>query len=115
MQSSSTCSGGYQNIGVSRGSKTTKIHAIVDEHFQLLAVAHNSEVAIKLLSKVALKGKKILTDKAFYSEEIREYIFQEKAVASITTSPMLSTFTTLTKNFIKQEKSSKDFFSVSKL
>ena len=44
---------------------------------------HDSEVAIKLLSKVALKGKKVLADKAFCSELIREYIFQEKAVASI--------------------------------
>ena len=46
-------------------------------------VVHDSEVAIKLLSKVALKGKKILADKAFGSEEIREYISQENAAACI--------------------------------
>ena len=95
-------------------TKTKKIHALVNEHFQLIAASltggnvHDSEVAIKLLSKIALKGKKILADKAFCSEKIREYIFQEKAVACIPDK----SFTTLTKNFIKRETSSKDFFSV---
>ena len=80
---------GNQNIGISRGGKTTKIHALVNEHFQLIGVdltggnIHDSEVAIKLLSKVALAGKKVLADKAFYSEEIRKYISQEKAAACI--------------------------------
>ena len=78
-----------QNIDVSRGGKTTKIHALVNEHFQLIGVdltggnVHDSEVAIKLLSKVALAGKKVLADKAFCSEDIRKYISQEKAAACI--------------------------------
>ena len=44
---------GNQNIGVSRGGKTTKIHALVNEHFQLIGVdltggnVHDNEVAIK--------------------------------------------------------------------
>ena len=80
---------GNQNIGTSRGGKTTKIHALVNEHFQLIGAdltggeVHDCKVAIKLLSKIALEGKKILADKAFTSEEIREYISQEKAVACI--------------------------------
>ena len=80
---------GNQNIGVSHGGKTTKIHALVNEHFQLIGVdltggnVHDSEVAIKLLSKVALAGKKVLADKAFCSEDIRKYISQEKAAACI--------------------------------
>ena len=80
---------GNQNIGVSRGGKTTKIHALVNEHFQLIGVelsggnVHDSEMAIKLLSKVTLVGKKVLADKAFCSEEIRNFISQEKAVACI--------------------------------
>ena len=80
---------GNQNIGVSRGGKTTKIHALVNEHFQLIGVelsggnVHDSEMAIKLLSKVTLVGKKVLADKAFCSEEIRNFIFQEKATACI--------------------------------
>ena len=38
---------GNQNIGVSRGGKTTKIHSLVNQHF--------------------LAGEKVLADKAFYS------------------------------------------------
>lgn len=36
-------------------------------------------MAIKLLSKVTLVGKKVLADKAFSSDEIRNFISQEKA------------------------------------
>ena len=80
---------GKQNIGVSRGGKTTKIHALVNENFQLVALElssgnlHDSEMAIKLLSKITLVGKKVLADKAFCSEEIRDYIFQQKAISCI--------------------------------
>ena len=44
---------------------------------------HDSLMAIKLLSKVTLEGKKVLADKAFCSEEIREYIDSQKATACI--------------------------------
>ena len=80
---------GNQNIGVSCGGKTTKIHALVNEHFQFISVdltggnVHDSEIAIKLLSKITLVGKKVLADKAFCSEEIREYIDSQNAVACI--------------------------------
>ena len=49
---------GNQAIGVSRGGKTTKIHALVTENFQLIGLLltggqiHDSECAIELLSKV---------------------------------------------------------------
>ena len=78
---------GNQNIGVSRGGKNNQIHALVN--FQLVGVSlsggnvHDSEMAIKLLSKVALAGKKVLADKAFCSEDIRNFIFQEKAEVCI--------------------------------
>ena len=80
---------GSQDIGVSRGGKTTKIHALVNEKFQLVGVeltggnVHDSEMAIKLLSKITLAGKKVLADKAFCSEEIRNFISHEKAEACI--------------------------------
>lgn len=80
---------GNQNIEVSRGGKTTKIHALVNEHFQLVGISlsggnvHDSEMAIKVLSKVTLEGKKILADKGYCSEEIRNFISQEKAEVSI--------------------------------
>ena len=38
-------------------------------------------MAIKLLSKITLVGKKVLVDKAFCYEEIRDYIYKQKAVA----------------------------------
>ena len=44
---------------------------------------HDSEVAIDLLSKITLEGKKVLTDKAFCSEEIRNFISEKEAVACI--------------------------------
>ena len=49
---------GNQAIGVSRDGKTTKIHALVTENFQLIGLLltgvqiHDSECAIELLSKV---------------------------------------------------------------
>ena len=48
---------GTQAIGVSRGGKTTKIHAIVTENFQLIGLLltggqiHDSECAIELLAR----------------------------------------------------------------
>lgn len=44
---------------------------------------HDSKLAIRLLSKITLEGKKILADKAFCADEIREYISQENAIACI--------------------------------
>ena len=71
---------GNQAIGVSRGGKNTKIHALVTENFQLIGLLltggqiHDSECAIELLSKVKLKGKTVLGDKAFCSARIRAFI-----------------------------------------
>ena len=71
---------GNQAIGVSRGGKTTKIHALVTENFQLIGLLlsggniHDSECAIELLSKVNLEDKTVLGDKAFCSARIRSFI-----------------------------------------
>lgn len=71
---------GNQAIGVSRGGKTTKIHALVTENFQLIGLmltggqVHDSECATELLSKVNLDCKTILGDKAFCSARIRDFI-----------------------------------------
>ena len=64
---------GSQSIGVSRGGKTTKIHALVNEHFQLIKV-HDREVAIDLLEGIDLQDKTVLADSAFIAEKIRNYI-----------------------------------------
>ena len=71
---------GNQAIGISRGGKTTKIHALVTENFQLIGLLlsggniHDSECATELLSKVNLDGKTVLGDKAFCSTHIRNFI-----------------------------------------
>lgn len=80
---------GNQAIGVSRGGKTTKIHALVTENFQLIGLLltggniHDSECATELLSKVNLEGKTVLGDKAFCSERIRDFIQTQKAQVCI--------------------------------
>ena len=80
---------GEQAIAVSRGGKNTKIHALVNEHFQLINVIltggdiHDSECAIDLLSAVELDGKAVLADKAFSAEYIRSFIASHNAFACI--------------------------------
>ena len=80
---------GNQAIGVSRGGKTTKIHALVTENFQLIGLLltggqiHDSECAVELLRKVNLEGKTVLGDKAFSSAQIRDFIQSQKAQVCI--------------------------------
>ena len=80
---------GNQAIGVSRGGKNTKIHALVTENFQLIGLLlsggqiHDSECAIELLRKVKLDGKTVLGDKAFCSAHIRDFIQAQKAQVCI--------------------------------
>ena len=60
-----------QAIAVSHGGKITKIHALINENFQLINViltggeVYDSECAIDLLSAVEIEGKAVLADKAF--------------------------------------------------
>ena len=74
---------GNQAIGVSRDGKTTKIHALVTENFQLIGLLltggqiHDSKCAVELLSKVKLADKKVLGDKAFCSTSIRDFIQEQ--------------------------------------
>ena len=80
---------GNQAIGVSRGGKTTKIHALVTENFQLIGLLltggqiHDSQCATSLLSKVKLEGKTVLGDKAFCSARIRELIQEQGGIVCI--------------------------------
>ena len=80
---------GEQAIGVSRGGKNTKIHALVTENFQLIGLLlsgghiHDSECAVELLRKVNLDGKTVLCDKAFCSAHIRDFIQSQKATVCI--------------------------------
>jgi len=66
-----------QGTGVSRGGKTTKIHAVVDGLGNPGALSftqgsvHDSKEAVSLLGKISLNGSTVLGDKAFGSREIR--------------------------------------------
>ena len=78
-----------QAIGSSRGGKNTKIHVLLNERMQLLKVIltggqiHDSEPALALLNGIKLKGKTILADKAYSSEQIRFFIAEHGAFACI--------------------------------
>ena len=78
-----------QAIGSSRGGKNTKIHVLLNERMQLLKVIltggqiHDSEPALALLNGIKLKGKTILADKAYSSEQIRVFIAEHGAFACI--------------------------------
>lgn len=69
-----------QFIGVSRGGRTTKIHAVVDGlgnpvHFLLSGgQVHDSKIAVDVLSGIDISGSNILGDKAYGTEKIRAYI-----------------------------------------
>ena len=80
---------GNQDIGTSRGGKTTKIHALVNENFQLLKIFlsggqfHDGEFSIKLFENLNIEGKNILGDKAYGSKEFRVFIEDHNAKACI--------------------------------
>lgn len=69
-----------QHIGISRGGKTTKIHAIVDAlgnpiHVHLSAGnLHDSTEAETALIDVPLEGSIVLADKAYGAQAIRDLI-----------------------------------------
>ena len=70
---------------MSRGGKTTKIHAVVDGlgnpvRFLLSGgQIHDSKMAIDVLSELDISGSNILADKAYGTFEIREYITENNA------------------------------------
>ena len=67
----------------------TKVHVLINERMQLLKVIltggqiHDSEPALALLNGIKLKGKTILADKAYSSEQIRFFIAEHGAFACI--------------------------------
>ena len=78
-----------QCIGVSRGGRSTKIHAVVDGLGNPLKVmltsgeVHDSKVAIPLLEQVDLEGTIVLGDKGYSAKKIREYITGRHATCCI--------------------------------
>ena len=66
-------------LGISRGGRTTKIHALVDGLGNPLAFLfssgndHDFKHAVPLLSRISIEGSNILGDKAYGARAIREY------------------------------------------
>ena len=80
---------GNQAIGVSRGGKNTKIHALINEKMELLSFlltggeVFDSKVAVELLKKVDLTDKTVLADRAYGASDIRDYICESVALSCI--------------------------------
>ena len=78
-----------QAIGASRGGKNTKVHVIINERMQLLNVVltgghiHDSKPALNLLAGIDLAGKKVLADKAYSCQSIRDYLEERGAIVCI--------------------------------
>lgn len=74
-----------QCIGISRGGRNTKIHAVVDAlgnpiYVQLSAGnVHDSAIAENVLEHVRLDGTIIMADKAYGKYDLREYIANHNA------------------------------------
>jgi transposase len=74
-----------QCIGVSRGGRSTKIHAVVDalgNPIEVMLTTGNTcdiTVAEKLLSRIDLKGTTVLADRAYGKWEFREFIANHDA------------------------------------
>mgnify|MGYP002627343929 CR=1 FL=1 len=72
-------------VGVSRGGRNTKIHALVDGLGNPLAFLlssgndHDSKHAVPLLSQIDIEGSNILGDKAYGAKAIRDYIDSQEA------------------------------------
>lgn len=74
-----------QCIGVSRGGRSTKIHAVVDAlgnpvHV-MLSTGNTSDITIAedLLNQVSISGSTVLADKAYGKYAFREYIADRNA------------------------------------
>ena len=76
-------------VGVSKGGRNTKIHALVDGLGNPLAFLlssgndHDSKHAVPLLSQVDIEGSNILGDKAYGAKAIRDYIDSQNAAYTI--------------------------------
>ena len=79
-----------QCIGVSRGGRSTKIHAVVDalgNPIEVMLTTGNTcdiTVAEKLLGRIDLKGTTVLADRAYGKWDFREFIANHDADFCIT-------------------------------
>ena len=86
----SACSGlKNQAIGSSRGGKNTKIHVLINERMQLLNIVltgghiNDADKALELFAGVDLAGQKVLADRAYSCDKIRNYLEKHGAKVCI--------------------------------
>ncbi|AKP64325.1 hypothetical protein ABN16_04495 [Levilactobacillus koreensis] len=78
-----------QAIGLSRGGRTTKIHAVVDGlgnpvRFLLTGgQVHDSRAAKTLLESLDLSDSNVIADKAYGTTDLRQYITAESGTYTI--------------------------------
>ena len=101
-----------QEIGSSRGGKTTKIHVVITENLQLLNAGNinDNQMAINLLEKIDIEGKTILADKAYGSEQIRCYIEKRGATVCIPDKCNSTVMHTFDKQLYKKRNLVERFF-----
>ena len=109
-----------QEIGVSRGGKTTKIHALVNENFQLLNVmltggnVNDSECALALLKPIHITGKKYLPTEPTLLPLFVISLKSRRQPFAFLINPISRLSTILTKNCINNATSSNVFSNVLK-
>ncbi|QCZ48190.1 transposase [Levilactobacillus brevis] len=94
-----------QAIGLSRGGRTTKIHALVDGlgnplGFRLTGgQVHDSQVASELLEGFDISQSNIIADKAYGTAKLRQYIKDKAAVYVYCERHLIENFFNQLKNF----------------
>ena len=79
---------GNKAVGVSRGGRNTKIHALVDGLSNTLTFLlssgndHDSRHTVPLLSQINIEGSNTLGDKAYGAKAIRELLSLEKRIGN---------------------------------
>ena len=75
----------YQSVGVSKGGRNTKIHAIVDRLGNPVSFLlsgdhdHDTRYVTPVLSQIEIKVSNILSDKACSAKEIRDFMIAHEA------------------------------------
>ena len=75
----------HQHIGISRGGRSTQIHAVVDGHGYPLVLeltsgqVHDGVMMQNCLEQLDISGSTVLADKAYGSWENSEYIANHDA------------------------------------
>ena len=117
VHQSACCALKNQAIGVSRGGKNTKVHVLINDRMQLMSVVltggniHDSETAIELFDNVDIEGKKVLADKAYSCQSIRDYLEERGAKVCIPDKSNFKMKHNFDSELYKRRNKSRAFFS----